>query len=221
MSAPRGVPPGLLLVDCWDDTLERAVRDAAATVDTPIALVSLFTERLQVFAAHVGLPPELEVSRATSRDVSFDRLIVDQGVLEVPDVLEHPELRPELTDSFGVRAWLGVPLVVAGQVVGALCVLDTRPRPFGAESVARLQQLAQVVEHRLAARAAEPGSPAPGPLGPGQRRVDVATAELLPYLRLLQAVQLGGLSPEAMTRALRVLPPVPFLLAPAGATDSA
>lgn len=189
-----------LLVERWDDALERAVRDAAAAVDAPIAVVSLFTRRLQLFAAHVGLPPELEVSRALSREVSICRVVVDLGaVLQIGDVVDHPELRPELTDMFNIRAYLGAPLRVDGVVVGALCAMDTRAREFGADAVARLERLAAVVEVRLADRAR---SPQPG-------GVDVAAAELLPYLRLLQATQLGALTPEAMTRALRMLPPVP------------
>jgi GAF domain-containing protein len=194
----REGPLPRLLGERWDDVLEKAVSDAAAADDTPMALVTLLTDRLQVFAAHVGLPPELEVSRATSREVAFCNAMVGSGApLVVQDAVEHDGLRPELTDIFDLRAYLGVPVRVEGVVVGGLVALDHRARDFDDKAVARLQELATAVEQRLAARAAAAAA------------VDLEEAELLPYLWLLQAAQVGALSAEALTRALRVLPPVP------------
>ena len=190
-----------LLSDRWDDALEAAVRSAADVADAPVAFISLHTPRLALFTAHVGLPPELEISRATTRDRSLCRAAVDKGVVvHLKDLALHPEVRPELVDDFPVRALLCVPLRVGFVVVGALGVLDQRPRTFTAAISAEVLALGAVAEARLAQRYEESVD------------VDVDAAERLPYLRLLLAAQVGALSPEAMIRALRVLPPVPVSL---------
>lgn len=189
-------PVARLLDDAWDDVLEQAVRDAAAAIDTPMATVSLLTDGLEYFVAHVGLPAELEVSRATARSLSFCRLVVDAAApVVIGNVAEHPA-RPELTELFDLRAYVGVPIVVAGVVVGGLAGLDTRPRRFDADDVKKLQPLVTIIEARLLERVGRP-------------EVNLNDAGLMPFLRLLQALQLGALSAEALTRALRALPPVP------------
>ena len=189
-------PVARLLDDTWDDVLEQAVRDAAVAVDAPMATVSLLTDGLEYFIAHVGLPAELEVSRATARSFSFCRLVIATGAaVVIGNVAEHPG-RPELTELFDLRAYVGVPIVVAGVVVGALAGLDTRPRRFNADDVGRLQPLVTIIEARLSQRIGRP-------------EVNLKDAELLPFLRLLQALQLGALSADALSRALRALPPVP------------
>lgn len=187
-----------LLDDVWDDALEDAVRAAAAAVDTPMAAVSVLTPHLQVFIAHVGLPLELEIGRALSRDIGLCHRAVAAGSVVVVGDLSAGGGRPELTDIFGVRAWVGAPLVVDGAIVATLCCFDSRARTFEASQTALLARIVGAIEARLATRARNGAD------------VDVATAEVLPYLRLTQAVQVGALTPEALARALRVLPTVPL-----------
>ncbi len=198
----RAVLAAALVGERWDDVLERAARAAATAVDAPIGAVSLLSTRLEHFAAHVGLPAELEVSRAVARDLSFCRVVTDSGAaFVVGDTIMSPALRPELVDAFAFRAYVGVPVEVSGVVVGALCALDRRPRAFGDADIARLVVIAKDVSARLAERAAG--------FVEHVDAVDVDVVEVRPYLRLLQAVQAGALEPDAMARALRVLPAVP------------
>lgn len=59
-----------------DGVLEDCVKQAAARADAPLALVTFVMSKIQLFRAAVGLPPELEASRATSRCDSFCQFVV-------------------------------------------------------------------------------------------------------------------------------------------------
>src|SRR6185437_12309193 len=59
-----------------DGVLDECVRAAAAEAQAPIALVTFVMSKIQLFRAAVGLPPELEASRATSRCDSFCQFVV-------------------------------------------------------------------------------------------------------------------------------------------------
>src|SRR5262245_14166013 len=69
-----------------DGVLEACVREAATRAEAPIALVTFVMSKVQLFRAAVGLPPELEASRATSRCDSFCQFVVkEEGPFIVSD----------------------------------------------------------------------------------------------------------------------------------------
>ena len=71
----------------------------------------------------------------------------ENEILVVPDLAAHPELRgmPYVTGEPGFRFYAGAPVETeAGLPVGALCILDTRPRELGAGERASLARLALV-----------------------------------------------------------------------------
>src|SRR5262245_54783442 len=70
---------GAVLHTTADDTLEQIVEEARELSSCPIALVSLILRRTQWFRAGRGLPPELELSRATDRCNSFCQFVVASG----------------------------------------------------------------------------------------------------------------------------------------------
>lgn len=128
--------------------LERVALD----LGTPVALLNgVLTDVLVLAGAH-GVDGWLGESRATPLEWSPCREVVRSGrPLVVPDLAEHPATCDSpLVVVDGLRAYAGVPVAAGGQVVGALCVLDGRPRDFGPEVVARLQVAAAAALSLLA-----------------------------------------------------------------------
>jgi two-component system sensor histidine kinase UhpB len=74
--------------------------------------------------------------------------------LVVPDTTKHPLLRTNLAvTEFGVAAYAGAPLITtAGQCLGAISVLDWKPREWTGEQVAMLEDLAATAVTELELR---------------------------------------------------------------------
>ncbi|WP_437714645.1 GAF domain-containing protein [Sorangium sp. So ce448] len=135
-----------------DAILDACVVRAAKLARSPIAVVSLLVRHVQLLRAQHGLPLELAVSCATSRSNSFCQLVVlDEVPLIVDDALRDERVPKELVESYGIRAYAGVPVRAHGHVLGALCVLDVVPRRFDQRIVGALEQLAIDVSGRLSA----------------------------------------------------------------------
>ena len=101
---------------------------AAQSLDTPMSAIGLIDDTRQWFKASKGI----SVSQ-TSRSAAFCIYTIEgTGVLAVPDALEDPRFRdnPYVQGEPRIRSYLGHPLCVQGQAIGALCVMDTRPRQF-------------------------------------------------------------------------------------------
>lgn len=144
------ISPPLTRLDA-DEVLDAAVEEAARIAGTPIALVSLVMRGIQLFRAHRGLPPELAASRATSRANSFCQFVVrDELPLLVDDAPVDARVPQDLVENYGIRAYLGVPVRVHGQVVGTLCAIDVVPRRFSKDVVVAMKRLASRVSARLA-----------------------------------------------------------------------
>ncbi|MGF3027138.1 EAL domain-containing protein [Methylobacterium aquaticum] len=116
--------------------------------DAPIALVSVVEHDRVWYKAKCGL----EVEDAP-RDVAVcAHTILSDDVLIVEDLARDARFRnnPLVTGDPGLRAYAGVPLVLApGLRVGALCIIDTWPRTFLAEQIDQLRDLGEVVVAQL------------------------------------------------------------------------
>ena len=129
--------------------LNRLSALASQVLRAPHAQVSLLTE-VQTVAAATGLPPGYAGSQGPLGDSLCTVTAASGGPLVLGDatadarVADLPPVR-----SGAVVAYLGVPLVTRGTVVGALCVFDTRPRAWGEEDVLLLEQLAASVVTEL------------------------------------------------------------------------
>ncbi len=141
---------GDVLDDRLDDVLQAVVREAAHDIGMPIALVSLVLDRTQFFRAHVGLPLDLAIARATDRDASFCQFVVRDGQrFEVTHASEDGRVPQELVDRYGIESYLGEPITVGASVVGSLCVIGTDPRSFSDADRANLTRLATRAGERL------------------------------------------------------------------------
>lgn len=136
-----------------DACLQNAVEQAARIGVTPSSAISLVMRRIQLFRAHFGLPPELEVTRATSRTGSFCELVVESGgPVVVVDATHDPRVSKELVQAFAIAAYVGVPVRIRGNVVGTLCVIDSVPREFDPDLPVALERIAGEVAEELSRR---------------------------------------------------------------------
>ncbi|AKH43087.1 PAS domain S-box-containing protein [Altererythrobacter atlanticus] len=144
------------LDDLVDDPELTALANLAGKLcATPIALVSLVDSESQHFLARDGLE-----SRTTPRNASFCAHAMQFGeVMEVRDATADDRFAGNalVTGEPHIRFYAGQPLISQeGAPLGALCVIDTVPRPEGLNDFQRegLAVLGQAVMRRLRARRA-------------------------------------------------------------------
>jgi GAF domain-containing protein len=128
-----------------DPAFDAIVREAAAALNVPIALVSLVDENRQWFKARVGLEPQ-----ETSRSVSFcSHAIQSSGPMSVSDASKDERFadNPLVLGDPHIRFYAGIPLTTqTGWRVGTLCVIDKAPRQgLTDDQVATLERLADRV----------------------------------------------------------------------------
>ena len=147
----------LAVLDTLPEAFSNAVVSAAAAIaNMPTSAISLVDSDRQWFKATCGLG-----AQETGRDVSFcAHTILQTEPFLVPDALADPRFCENalVTGPPFVRSYAGFPLVVLGQAVGALCVIDDRPRYIAADVIDRLSKLAAGTAAWLADRLALEGS---------------------------------------------------------------
>jgi phosphoribosyl 1,2-cyclic phosphodiesterase/DNA-binding response OmpR family regulator len=131
-----------------EERFDRHTRIAAAALDMPIALVTLVDRDRQWFKSHQGFD-----FSETPRDIGFcAHAILDDGPLVVTDALHDDRFaeNPAVVGDPRVRFYAGVPLCLAdGSRVGALCIVDRKPRSLSATQLRMLQDIARLVEEEL------------------------------------------------------------------------
>lgn len=138
-----------------EERFDRHARIAAAALDAPIALVSLIDRDRQWFKSHQGFD-----FSETPRDLGFcSHAILDDGPFVVNDALKDDRFaeNPVVVGEPHVRFYAGIPLRTAdGAKVGALCIVDSRPRNLSAAQLRMLQDIARSVEEELEQQPAKP-----------------------------------------------------------------
>ena len=138
-----------------DPAFDRLTALAVRLLTVPAALVSLVAEDRQLFPGSIGLPPAWQRARQTPLSHSFCQYHLPGGD---EFAVEDARVDPVLHDNLAVRdldvvAYLGVPLRTStGQVLGAFCVLDSRPRRWTAAERETVRALAHAATTELELR---------------------------------------------------------------------
>jgi EAL domain-containing protein (putative c-di-GMP-specific phosphodiesterase class I)/GGDEF domain-containing protein len=119
------------------------------------AYISLIDSDRQWIKSTVGFCPPPSANR---REQTFCDHTIRQGrVLMIEDTLRDPRFagNPLVTGPTGVRFYAGAPLVTPeGYAIGALCVIDTKPRTLSEADRERLSAMAALVmSHIMLGRA--------------------------------------------------------------------
>lgn len=127
-----------------EEAFDRVTRLARRVFDVPVSTVSLIDAHRQWFKSRQGMP-----LAETPRGPALCDVAVRAGQpLVIPDTLADARVsaNPFVVGPPHIRFYAGVPLRTHdGHVIGTLCVVDTKPRSFGADEVDLLSDLARIV----------------------------------------------------------------------------
>ncbi|MBL6080805.1 response regulator [Belnapia sp. T18] len=138
-----------------EETFDRVTRLVCRVLRVPVALVSLVDANRQFFKSATGLPEPWASRRETPLSHSFCQHVVTSGTaLIVEDARSHLLVRDNLAiPDLGVVAYLGMPLALPdGQVIGALCAIDTVPHHWTTNETETLRDLATIIMDEIALR---------------------------------------------------------------------
>ncbi len=133
-----------------DAELAAIVKFVAQLCDVPVSTISIVEAERQLFLAREGIE-----DRETPVSTSFcAHAMLGNAPLVVPDATSDPRFADfaAVTGPLHVRFYAGAPLVGEdGTPIGALCAIDTVPRPDGLNDMQLqgLQVMAQSVMRRL------------------------------------------------------------------------
>jgi GAF domain-containing protein len=122
---------------------------AADLFEVPRVFVTLVDSNRQWFKSIYGLSGV----DSTPRDVGFcAHAMLEPEAMVIPDASEDPRFadNPFVTGDFHLRFYAGVPLhSPTGKAIGALALVDTKPREFSPKQLGRLKKLAALVEAQI------------------------------------------------------------------------
>jgi len=103
-------------------------------------------ERKRTTLAYLHLPEggTIEGEAFALSDSLLEHLVVCQETVVIYDVQADPRLQNHrgIIRQYGLRSYVGVPLVVGGKAIGVLHLFTTEPRVFSAEDMAFFRALA-------------------------------------------------------------------------------
>jgi GAF domain-containing protein len=133
--------------------LQDIVSSVSVRLDTPYVIIDVLLNDAQVLVAECGPVPDFIIEAGgTPLEWAFCwPLLAERAPRQVPDLTHDPMFRDNpLVMAGAVRAYAGAPLLShTGQVLGGLCGLDVRPRPFVPAELAFLQEMADEAVSRL------------------------------------------------------------------------
>lgn len=138
-----------------EPAFDRVISKLARVFEMPIALISLVDRDRLFFKSQTGLPEDLAKARQAPRDASVCGYVVSNNEVTVIEDLardrrfaNNPWIRQR-----GLRFYAGAPLRAPnGQPIGALCLLDVKPRQFSSHDRRHLQEYASEVMEEIARR---------------------------------------------------------------------
>ncbi len=138
-----------------NDVLDRVARMVTRLVGAPTSLVSLVGGARQHFPGMVGLTGSASATRETMLSHSYCQYVVIRNApLVIPDAAQEPLVRdnPARTES-NIAAYVGVPLRTSeGEVLGALCAINSSPTPWSSEQIETLTELATMAMSEIQLR---------------------------------------------------------------------
>lgn len=130
---------------------------AASIFSAPVSLLSIVQPERdrQFFTSSNGLAEPVHSERQTPLSHSFCQHVVARNhTLIVGDSRKDPLVADNPSvDELDVIAYLGTPVYVDGQPVGALCVIDEKPRLWRDQDAQNLERLGACVSYTIEARA--------------------------------------------------------------------
>jgi predicted PurR-regulated permease PerM len=153
------------------EALDALAKRAAEVFNTGIAVISTIDKDREYFVGQSGKFPKAITDEAGAllpmvREHAICNYVVgDDEALVVPDIERDPRFADnETIKLWDVRFYAGAPLRIAdGQIIGALCILDSKPRTLEGDEVTLLETMAAHVAATIAPKNADEASDKPAP----------------------------------------------------------
>lgn len=112
-----------------EERYNRIAASAAETLNAPLAIINFIERDRQWFKARHGI----DVSEPPIEQSICVHCLAEGGVLVIEDLAVDRRTKdlPLVSEDPAVRFYAGVPIVLDGEGVGVLAVMDVRPRPEG------------------------------------------------------------------------------------------
>src|SRR5688572_11141293 len=134
-----------------EEAFDRITRVAQRVFNMPIVLITVLDENRQWFKSRIGMDV-----RETSRDISFcAHTVYENEMVVIEDASKDARFsdNPLVCAGPKLSFYAGRPLAnTEGFAVGALCLMDTKPRNMSAEDKAMLDDFGYWVESVFATR---------------------------------------------------------------------
>ena len=134
-----------------DEAFDRITRLAARLLSVPTAFIALVDAERDFYKSAFGFgSPLAEERNLTGRTFCHYTIAAGETVV-IPDTLADPVYSEVPTvASLGIRAYLGVPLRAVGQrIIGSFCAVDFVPKPWTADEIETLSELALLVSREI------------------------------------------------------------------------
>jgi GAF domain-containing protein len=128
-----------------EESFDRMTRLAARLLGVPATFISLVDRDRDFYKSQFGFPEPLSSVRQLEGRTFCHLAIASDGPLVIDDTHLDPVHRAVPTvDTLGVRAYLGVPLVMPdGHAIGSFCAIDFEQRRWREQDVEVMRVLAE------------------------------------------------------------------------------
>jgi signal transduction histidine kinase len=136
-----------------EEAFDRLTRLAVRLVKIPAAFVSMVDQHRDFYKSACGFGEPLASTRQLEGPTFCHFTVQSARPLIIPDTVADPVYRDVPTvKSLGVAAYVGIPILVNGQVIGAMCAIDVVPHAWTDAEVGTLQELAAVAVSEISLR---------------------------------------------------------------------
>lgn len=138
-----------------EEVFDRLTRIGVRLLGVPAAFISLVDADRDFYKSSCGFGEPLASQRELAGPTFCHHTVQRTTPLVIPDTAADPLYRDIPTvRTLGVAAYVGIPLNVDGQNIGAFCAIDTRPRNWTPDEVDTLVELAASAQREIELRGA-------------------------------------------------------------------
>jgi GAF domain-containing protein len=151
----KAVEAARLLDSAPEADFDRLAQIAARLLSAPAAFVTVIDRNRQYLKSAVsdGAVTD-QAGSSTGLDRSFCKhAVASNGPFIVEDARQHPLVKDNKAVGDGVIAYAGIPFEDPdGHAIGALCVIDFKPRQWSEDDIENLRAIARAASQLLAER---------------------------------------------------------------------
>jgi GAF domain-containing protein len=141
-----------ILYTAPEEAFDRITAVIARVFDTPMSFLSLVDKDTVFYKSQVGPFGKSQVNREHSL-CSLTVLSREPLIIEDASIATCFKDNPLVQAEQGIKFYAGVPLITSdGYLIGALCVVDTKPRTFSTKDTLLLTEFADIAMREIESR---------------------------------------------------------------------